>query len=95
MNFIGYLQVSKSCRSLVYGSIDPCLWGNTKHGNYVPVTLTMHGHLIGSKCHYKLQGGALGLHFCNECYISCVTSSCDGTTSSSKGTKMNCGLKQL
>ena len=24
-NFIGYLQVSISCRSLIYVSIDPCL----------------------------------------------------------------------
>ena len=46
-NFIGYLQVSKSCRSLVYVSIDPCLWGNTKHDDYTPVTLAMHGRLTG------------------------------------------------
>ena len=47
LNFISYLQVSKSCRSLVYVSVDPYLWSDTKHGNYMPVTLAMYRHLTG------------------------------------------------
>ena len=60
-NFIGYLHVSKFCRSLVHVSIDLCLWGNTKHGNYMPVTLTMHRHLTGQQVLLQLTGRCIGL----------------------------------
>ena len=45
-NFIGYLQVSIFCRSLVHVSIDPRLCKRCKAQNCVPVTKAMHGHLI-------------------------------------------------
>ena len=45
INLIGYLQVSKACRSLVYVSLGPRLWGDAKHDNGVPVTLTTDGRL--------------------------------------------------